>query len=255
MNLQEYYNKFNEDKRLDSARGKVEYLTSMKYIHDILNKFDKPKIIDVGAGTGKYCCALASEGYDVTAVELCKSNLGVLKAKKTSCKAYLGNALDLSRFKDESFEVCLLFGPLYHLHSFEDKLKALAEAKRVTKTNGYILVAYINNDYAIIEHGFRERNILKTKRYIDDKWKISEEGNDLYSYVRVQDIDELNKNVGLIRDKIIAVDSISSLIREDLKKLNEEEFNFFMQYHLSLVERNDMLGTTFHYLDILKKGE
>ena len=255
MNLQEYYNKFNEEKRLDSPRGKVEYITSMKYIHDVLNKFDKPKIIDIGAGTGKYSCALTNEGYDVTAVELCKSNLGVLKSKKTSCKAYLGNALNLSKFKDESFDVCLLFGPLYHLHSFEDKLKALSEAKRITSRSDYILVAYINNDYAIIEHGFRERNIINAKRFIDEKWKISEEGNDLYSYVRVEDIDKLNKNVGLVRDKIIAVDSISSLIREDLKKLNEEEFDLFMQYHLSLVERNDMLGTTFHYLDILKKGE
>ena len=68
MNLEEYYNKFNEDKRLDSLRGQVEYLTSMKYIRECLKSFEKPKIIDIGAGTGKYCCALANEGYDVTAV-------------------------------------------------------------------------------------------------------------------------------------------------------------------------------------------
>ena len=39
------------------------------------------KILDIGAGTGRYSVALAEEGYDVTAVELVKYNLGILKKK------------------------------------------------------------------------------------------------------------------------------------------------------------------------------
>ena len=163
MNLEEYYNKFNEDKRLDSLRGQVEYLTSMKYIRECLKSFEKPKIIDIGAGTGKYCCALANEGYDVTAVELCKSNLGVLKAKKTAVKAFQGNALNLKRFEDDSFDVTILFGPMYHLHGFDDKIAALKEAKRVVKDDGLIFISYIMNDYAIIAHGFMEKAIIKSK--------------------------------------------------------------------------------------------
>ena len=31
--IEQHYNKFNEEKRLDSRHGKVEYITSMKYIH------------------------------------------------------------------------------------------------------------------------------------------------------------------------------------------------------------------------------
>ncbi|MGN1405836.1 MAG: class I SAM-dependent methyltransferase [Erysipelotrichaceae bacterium] len=253
MNLEEYYNKFNEDKRLDSLRGQVEYLTSMKYIRECLKSFENPKIIDIGAGTGKYCCALANDGYDVTAVELCKSNLGVLKSKKTNVKAYQGNALDLSRFEDSSFDVTILFGPMYHLHGFDNKIRALNEAKRVTKNNGYILVAYINNDYAVIEHGFREGKILDSLDKMDESFRIKEDGNELYSYVRVSDIDYINSMVNLKRCKLIAVDGLSSYIREDLKKLSKDEFDIYMQYHLSVAERSDMLGTTFHYLDILMK--
>ena len=48
-------------------------------------------------------------------------------------KAYQGNALKLSRFADETFDMTLLLGPMYHLYTFEDKVKALCEAKRVTK--------------------------------------------------------------------------------------------------------------------------
>ena len=139
--IEQYYNKFNEDKRLLSRHGQVEYITSMKYIHSVLEEYDSPRIIDIGAGTGRYSVALAEEGYDVTAVELVKYNLGILKQKGANVKAYQGNALNLKRFEDESFDVTLLFGPMYHLFTFEDKLKALSEAKRVTKKDGTILVA------------------------------------------------------------------------------------------------------------------
>jgi ubiquinone/menaquinone biosynthesis C-methylase UbiE len=134
--LEQYYNKFNEEKRLDSRHGKVEFITSMKYIHEYLGGDTTKKILDIGAGTGKYSVALAEEGYDVSAVELVKHNLGLLKAKNSSVKAYQGNALKLRRFENDTFDVTLLFGPMYHLFTKEDKVRALCEAKRVTKPGG-----------------------------------------------------------------------------------------------------------------------
>ena len=77
-NLIKYYNKFNEDKRLNTRHGQVEFITSMKYIKEYLKEFNNPKILDVGAGTGKYSINLANDGYDVTALELIKHNLKVI---------------------------------------------------------------------------------------------------------------------------------------------------------------------------------
>ena len=152
--LEKYYNKFNEEKRLNSRHGQVEFITSMKYIHKYLEQMEQPKILEVGAGTGRYSVALAEEGYDVTAIELVKYNLGILKKKGSTVKAYQGNAMKLSRFKDDSFDLTLVFGPMYHLYTKEDKIKALLEAKRVTKSGGVILVAYCMNDYSILTFGF-----------------------------------------------------------------------------------------------------
>ena len=114
-NLIKYYNKFNEDKRLNTRHGQIEYITSMKYIHNCLENFNNPKILDIGAGTGKYSIKLANEGYDVTALELVKHNLKVIEKNSDKVKVVQGNAINLSKFKDESFDIVLLFGPMYHL--------------------------------------------------------------------------------------------------------------------------------------------
>lgn len=252
--LEEYYGKFCEDKRLTRKHGQVEYRTSMKYIHDYLKSGDK--ILDIGAGTGRYSVALANEGYEVDAIELVKYNLGMLKAKKSTVKAYQGTALDLSRYRDETFDITLLFGPMYHLFTREDKIKALSEAKRVTKANGIILVAYVMNDYSILVHGFRDgyikESVLNGK--IDKNFQTHTTIEDLYSYMRIEDIDSLNKEVGLHRIKIIAADGPADYMRPVLNKMDDETFELFMQYHLSTCERMDMIGASSHTLDILKKA-
>lgn len=254
-NLIDYYNKFNEDKRITHRHTIVEYTTAMKYIHEYLNKINNPKILDVGAGTGAYSIKLANEGYDVTAVELIKHNLMTLKAKNSPVKAYLGNATDLSMFKDNSFDMVLLFGPLYHLISKEDKLKALMEAKRVVKDGGYILVSYYMNEYAIITHGFKDNNILEAikNNEIDESFHITPKETDLYSMVRLDDINELNSISNLKRIKILAQDGPSDYIRPALNKMDEETFKTYVKYHLLTCERPELLGASSHVLDILKK--
>ncbi len=253
--LEKYYNKFNEDKRLLSRHGQVEFITSMKYIHHALDEYADPKIIDIGAGTGRYSVALAEEGYDVTAVELVKYNLGILKQKQSSVKAYQGNALNLKRFEDESFDVTLLFGPMYHLFSFEDKVKALSEAKRVTKTGGTILVAYCMNEYCVLMYAFKEgklKECRKDNRLTEDFHSVSSE-KDLYDYVRIEDIDRINSEVGLVRDKIISPDGPTDYMRPVINAMDEETFEEYIRYHLSICERPDLIGAGAHTLDILKK--
>ena len=46
------------------------------------------KILDIGAGTGRYSVALSREGFDVTAVELVQHNLDILRAKHENVKTW-----------------------------------------------------------------------------------------------------------------------------------------------------------------------
>ena len=128
--LEEYYDRYDEEGRLLSRHGQVEYLTTMKYIRECLAGVPEPKILEVGAGTGRYSVTLAKQGYRVTAVELVAHNLELLKAKLDGSEpltAIQGNAMDLSALPDGTFDLTMLLGPMYHLYTREDKRKALAE--------------------------------------------------------------------------------------------------------------------------------
>lgn len=256
--LEQYYNKFCEDKRLTRRHGNVEYITSMKYIHDHLKDLPSAKILDIGAGTGRYSVQLANEGYNVTAIELVKYNLGILKQKQSAVKAYQGTALNLKRFDADTFDISLLFGPMYHLYSQEDKVRALQEAIRVTKPGGKIFVAYCMNEYSIITYAFKEQHVMDSLKNgkIDENWHVKAEPADLYDYVRIEDIDVINACAGGVkRIKLVAADGPANYLRTVLNSLDEESYQKFIEYHLSTCERADLLGASAHTLDILQKDE
>lgn len=253
LRLKEYYNKFNEDKRLGRRHGQVEFSTSMHYILEYLKEFHDPKILDIGAGTGRYSIALHNLGYDVEAVELFKCNLNVLKDKCPEIKSFQGNALDLGFIKDNSYNLTLLFGPMYHLHSLEDCLQALNEAKRVTKPNGIIMVAYVMNDYGIITRIFKEGHYEELNE-VDSQYHIKADEHQLYHMVRIDDINQYNQLAQLERIKIIACDGQADYMRDTLNHMSEEEFEIFLDYHLKTCERYELLGASSHTLDILRNS-
>lgn len=261
--LEEYYNKFNEDKRLSSRHGIMEFTVTMKYVHKYLGKLAEEtgklkseiQILDIGAATGGYSIPLWEEGYDVTAVELVKHNLGMLKAKGTGVKAFQGNALKLKRFEADSFDFTLLFGPMYHLKTREEQLQALNEAKRVTRLGGYILVAYVMNEYAFLTYGIKEGHVLENiaDGKLDDSFHVRPGEDDLYMFMRTEDIESLNEEAGLERIQIISPDGPANHMRREVNALTEEQFKQFINYQMVVCERADLLGASAHTVDILKK--
>ena len=254
-NLIKYYNKFNEDKRLNSKYGQIEFITSLKYIHEYLNNMDNPKIIDIGAGSGRYSITLAEEGYDITAVELVKHNLRMIEQKSNKVKAYQGNAINLKKFKDDSFDLTLVFGPMYHLCDRESQLKALEEAKRITKKNGIIMVAYCMNDAVMIQYEFGRKMLPDhiKKGMITDDFHCISKPEDLFEMVRTEEIKELTKDLGVKRMKLVATDGATGYMRDVIDNMDEELFDQYVKYHLSVCEREDLIGATNHSLDILRK--
>ena len=255
--LENFYYEYDEEGRLANNRiGRVEYLTTRRYLDSLITK--DSKIAEIGAGTGRYSVTLAKEGYDVTAVELVRHNLDILRCKldgSENIKTYQGNALDLSMLADNTYDVTLLLGPMYHLYSDDEKIKALKEAVRITKTGGYILVAYCMNEATVIQYVFGCNKLKEVMGFnmLTDDWKCISEPKDLFEMVRTEDIERINAAVSAQREKLVAADGASRYIREYLEEMDDETFEKWLSYHFATCERQDLIGATNHALDILRK--
>ena len=255
--LTAFYESHDEEERLrDANHGRVEFLTTMQYIHEYL----KPgaRVLEIGAGTGRYSIALAREGYAVTALELVERNLEVLCAK---CRpgdrvdAQQGDALDLSRFADDTFDGTLLLGPLYHLCTKAEQVRALREAKRVTKPGGVVFAAYCMNEATVLEHCFVRGKLgdCLQKHMLTEDFHCISKPEDVFTMVRTEDIDALNRAAGLKRRRILATDGAARYLHDVLDAMDEAMFRQYLRYHFATCERPDLLGASHHTLDILEK--
>lgn len=130
--LIDFYTDYDEDSRLTLKHGMVEFLTTMRYIEKYLKPGDR--VLEIGAGTGRYSHALARKGYDVDAVELIEHNIDVFRRNtlpEENISVIQGNALDLSAFSDNQYDITLLLGPLYHLYNKEDKRAQLCLSSKM----------------------------------------------------------------------------------------------------------------------------
>lgn len=253
--LKDYYENYDEEGRLISKHGQVEYITTMHYIHKYLQK--GAKILEVGAGTGRYSLALAEEGYEVEAVELIEHNVEAFKSKIKSNNVRIskGDALDLSRFEEESFEVTLVLGPMYHLYTHEEKVKALGEALRVTKRGGHVFIAYCMNEATMLTYCFAKNAIHECleKNMLTEDFHCLSKPQDLFELVRVEDIDKINADFKVERLHLVATDGPTNYLRELIDGMDDITFDLYLRYHLATCHRQDLIGATHHSLDVLKK--
>ena len=253
--LKQFYTTIcNEDERLETNHGKVEFITTTKYIDSFLNEGDR--ILEIGAGTGKYSLYYADKGYDVTAVELVSHNLDILKSKiKDYMKltALQGDALDLSGFTSDSFDVTLVLGPLYHLFTEEDIKQAISEALRVTKPNGLLGLAYLTDDSIMISYVLKKRHFLDEKRAFTDDYRITVDQDEVFRSFRVDEFKKMLEQFNVDYLKQVATDGMSHHLKEYVDDLIEEEFKVWVDYHLATCEREDLMGYSNHMLYLGRK--
>ncbi|MBD5114451.1 MAG: class I SAM-dependent methyltransferase [Ruminococcaceae bacterium] len=256
--LKNFYENYDEDSRFSSKHGMVEYLTTMRYIEKYISQ--NSRIIEIGAATGRYSHALAQKGYRVDAVELIEHNIEIFKRNTKegeNISIVQGNALDLSDFEDNTYDITLLLGPMYHLFTKEDQQKALSEAVRVTKKGGMIFTAYCGNDATIVKFCFGKGmiNIEPYKSSLIDPvtFKADSTPEEIFALNRKEDIEALTKSLPVSRIKFIGTDMAAGYISDTVDGMDEETFSSFLNYHFYICERQDMVGVSTHFLDILEK--
>ncbi|MBQ0057047.1 MAG: class I SAM-dependent methyltransferase [Bacteroidales bacterium] len=251
-NIEKHYNKHPEDLRLLRRHGIVEFQTTMHHLHRFLQPGQQ--LLDIGAGTGRYTSALMSEGYAVKAIELVRRNIEVFLKREPAADVVQGDARNLSFIPDATADVTLLLGPLYHLIGDDEKLKALREAKRVTKPGGVIFVAYLMNEYSILSYCFDEDRIgdLLARGVVDGNFHVQVQDGELYDYLRLEDVDRLNAAAGLQRVTIFSPDGAADYMRTRLNQMSDETFQHFIEYQKVISERSDLIGAGSHVVDVVK---
>ncbi len=251
-NLINYYNKFNENNRLKSRHGDVEFYVTTNYINKYLNK--NSKIIDIGAGCGAYSNYFESLGYDVTACELVKHNYKEI-CKNKNIKAYNLDATDLKGIKDNYYDIVLLFGPIYHLHGENNKLKALKEAKRVCKNDGYIFICYCLPYFAIMKHAFLDNNLKECLDFnVDNNFEIDDNTKELYSFDSIDNINSYRDKMLFKEVEMFSQEGLTEYFRKDINKMDNFTFNKYKDFILKNSSDKYLLGSSRHIVDIVKKA-
>lgn len=249
---QKTYEMFNEDVRLNHSKAaRVEFLTTVRYIEKYLTP--SAKILDIGAGAGEYSIYFARKGYDVSAVELSENNINAFRKKITpSDKIDLvqGNAVDLSKYGDNSFDIVLLFGPLYHLRNNIDKQKSILEAKRVCKVNGKIFFAFISNDMVILTEFIYNDKYFVNGDYDKQTFRLEDFPFVFHTVDACREVLEV-ANIKLLHE--VASDGISELMADKINNMDDESYEQYLKYHYYICEKKEFLGMTNHLLFVGEK--
>ncbi|MGH3734548.1 MAG: class I SAM-dependent methyltransferase [Micromonosporaceae bacterium] len=143
-----YETVFDESDRLTAtADGQLELVRTQELLRRHLPP-PPASVIDIGGGPGTHAQWLIQDGYQVHVVDPVPRH--VEQAAITGATAELGDARELSAATG-TYDVALVLGPMYHLVEREDRLRSLAEARRVTRPDGLVAVAAINRYAALFE--------------------------------------------------------------------------------------------------------
>ena len=258
-----YYDSYDEDARLQSNNARrIEFLTTTRILGEHLPP--SGKILDTACGTGIYALDLAEKGYDVTAYDFTPSLIEILNGKleKTNLKMEtgVGDVRDLSRFGDETFDVVLLMGPLYHLPEAADREKSVTECRRVLKPGGILAAAYIGRFYVFPWCSFQNRFLLTedfARRILADGAFRHDDPDcfwtDNYFY-KPKEIEDFMAGMGFEFLDHAGVDGLApNFGKQAVDSYTEEEFRAYCEYHYLTCREPSLLGVSNHGLYLGRK--
>ena len=149
--IRQYYEGGSESDRLAGQfpSGPLELARTQELILRHLPEHPL-QVLDVGGGPGVYAGWLSDSGHRVRLIDPVSLHVEQARALHPGITAQEGDARSLDE-PDQSADVVLLLGPLYHLTEKSDRIQALREARRVLRDGGLLFAAGISRYAALLD--------------------------------------------------------------------------------------------------------
>ncbi len=218
-------------------------------------------VLDVGGGYGVYATWLAERGHDVRLVDPVPRH--VEAAKAVGVDAVVGDARALSE-PDASRDAVLLLGPLYHLLERAERVRALAEARRVVRPGGLVVAAAISRWSPLFEGLLRGLTDVPgfTEMLREDLTSGTRRGTQHHPFGfttcyfhRPDEIEGELVDAGLTPVDVLAVEGVAHWIPDLHERLADQERRALVLELLARTEREPaLLGATAHLLAVAQAG-
>ena len=215
------------------------------------------RILDIGCGAGFFSIILSELGHTVMGIDITPNMIeeSKLLAQSVGSTAQFAvmDAENLD-FDDNTFDVTLLFGPMYHLYEEKDRHKALDEAIRVTKPDGVLLVAFLSA-HAIMMSNYLSGNFKEgfTANF-DEDYKVKHFTEQAFTGFDIVEFEEMFEGKPVKYITTVAADSVLEIVERNPDfKMSDDDFKLFLDYQLHICEKREMLGLSCHLLYICRK--
>jgi SAM-dependent methyltransferase len=261
--ISEFYARAPEENRLASGDGLLELLRTRELIER--HAPAPPAVaLDVGGAAGVYSLWLAERGYTVHLVDASPRLVAEAQRRSAgrlaSCRVGDARRLD---FADDSAQVVLMLGPLYHLTDAGDRVRALTEARRVLQPGGWLFAAVISR-WASALDGLA-RNLLRDQRFVSIMERDVAEGQhrnptgrpDYFTTAYFHRPDEIVAEVtsaGLTDARIFGIEGPGWFLPDIAQRMSDEgRRNDLLKVARLLESEPAMLGASAHWLAVARK--
>ncbi|MCL2079913.1 MAG: class I SAM-dependent methyltransferase [Oscillospiraceae bacterium] len=255
----EYTRRGGEDQRATSSRSNsLEFHYTKKALSEFITRGSR--VLEVGCGTGHYGIYFADKCKEYVGIDIYQPHLDIFNSKikenrLTNVSCQKGDAMNLSGIDNDSFDVILCLGPMYHLPK-EDREAAFAECARICKPNGIAAFAYVNKIGAYVGG------------CVHDEMRSDYPNKETNSYVLKQGTSDLNPGVfyfsmpeemtesasrhGLTKIRNMGTDFFVTMSVVD--KMDDEKFEIYMELADEMVKYESCAGMSNHALLICRKS-
>lgn len=162
-------------------------------------------------------------------------------------------------FEDNSFDIVLCFGPLYHLVRYEDRKNCIKECLRVLKQDGILAIAYISRFFIYPHVALSDKKYLSKKlisKIIDKGYINYDDEECFWTDAYFYSADEIEQFMNEFQVEFLdhaATDGLSPMLKDQIDSMTDDEFEIWLSYHMKTCREKSILGSSNHGLYICRK--